>query len=180
MAEQILISLVERQRCAIEFWNPTTHPSSLWRRFNKTSCGFQVVDALKRRRNIRQNRLFHYPPEACSTFSRSGWSVVRSASLNKRGTSKKRPLPHLHKVPTRSNRMSLRIFRTALIRMYIHTASIPALEPTQPPIQWVPRYFPRVYSGRGVNLTTHLHLAPRLRMHGDIPPIPHTLSWRGA
>jgi hypothetical protein len=32
----------------------------------------------------------------CSTFSRSGWSVVRSASLAKGGTSKKRPSPHLH------------------------------------------------------------------------------------
>jgi hypothetical protein len=33
----------------------------------------------------------------CSTFSGSGWCVVRSASLAKRGTSKKRPSPHLHK-----------------------------------------------------------------------------------
>jgi hypothetical protein len=32
-----------------------------------------------------------------STFSRSGWNVVRSASVAKRGTSKKRPSPHLHK-----------------------------------------------------------------------------------
>jgi len=31
------------------------------------------------------------------------WRVVRSASLAKEGTSKKRPSPHLHKVPTRSN-----------------------------------------------------------------------------
>jgi hypothetical protein len=44
----------------------------------------------------------------CSTFSRSGWSVVRSASLSKAGTSKKRPSPHLHKVPTRSNKASPR------------------------------------------------------------------------
>jgi hypothetical protein len=33
----------------------------------------------------------------CSTFSRGGWSVVRSASLCKGGTSKKRPSPHLQK-----------------------------------------------------------------------------------
>jgi hypothetical protein len=39
----------------------------------------------------------------CNTFSRSGWSVVRSASLAKGGTSKNRPSPHLHKVLTRSN-----------------------------------------------------------------------------
>jgi hypothetical protein len=47
----------------------------------------------------------------CSTFSRSGWSVVRSASLSKGGTSKKRPSPHLHKVPTRSNKVSPRTFQ---------------------------------------------------------------------
>jgi hypothetical protein len=46
-----------------------------------------------------------------STFSRSGWSVVRSASLSKGGTSKKRPSPHLHKVPTRSNKMSPRTLK---------------------------------------------------------------------
>jgi hypothetical protein len=49
----------------------------------------------------------------CSTFSRSGWSVVRSASLAKGGTSKKRPSPHFHKVPTRSNDVSPRTFQTA-------------------------------------------------------------------
>jgi hypothetical protein len=32
-------------------------------------------------------------------FSRSGWSDVRSVSLARGGTSKKRPLPHLHKGP---------------------------------------------------------------------------------
>jgi len=46
MVEQLDISLVERQRCAIEFWNPTTHPSSLWRWCNETSCSFQVVEVL--------------------------------------------------------------------------------------------------------------------------------------
>jgi hypothetical protein len=38
---------------------------------------------------------------AVTPFSRSGWSVVRSASLDKGGTSKKRPSPHLQEVPTR-------------------------------------------------------------------------------
>jgi len=51
MVEQLGISLVERQRCAIEFWNPTTHPSSLWRQCNEMKCGFQVVEVLQRRRN---------------------------------------------------------------------------------------------------------------------------------
>jgi hypothetical protein len=41
-----------------------------------------------------------------STFSRSGWSIVRSASLAKSGTSKKRPSLHLHKVLIQSNKVS--------------------------------------------------------------------------
>jgi hypothetical protein len=44
--------------------------------------------------------------------SRSGWSVVRSASLAKGGTSKKRPSPHLHKVSNRSNKVSPRTLQT--------------------------------------------------------------------
>jgi hypothetical protein len=55
----------------------------------------------------------------CSTFSRSRWSVVRSASLAKGGTSKKRPSPHLHEVPTRSNKVSPRTFQTALVLLSI-------------------------------------------------------------
>jgi hypothetical protein len=49
------------------------------------------------------------------TFSRSGWSVVRSASLAKGGTSKKRMSPHLHKVPIRSNKVSPRTFQMAFV-----------------------------------------------------------------
>jgi hypothetical protein len=57
----------------------------------------------------------------CRMFSRSGWSVVRSTSLAKGGTSKKRPSPHLHKVPTRSSEVSPRTFQMALVRTYVHT-----------------------------------------------------------
>jgi hypothetical protein len=43
--------------------------------------------------------------------------------------------------------------------------SRPALGPTQPPIQWVPGVLsPGVKRGRGVRLTTHTHLVPRLSM----------------
>jgi hypothetical protein len=51
----------------------------------------------------------------CSTFPRSGWSVVRSTSVATGGTSKKRPSLHLHEVPTRSNKVSPRILQTAVI-----------------------------------------------------------------
>jgi hypothetical protein len=47
-----------------------------------------------------------------STFSRSGWSVVRSASLAIGGTSKKRPSPHLHNVSTQRTKMSPRTLQT--------------------------------------------------------------------
>jgi hypothetical protein len=55
---------------------------------------------------------------ACSTFSRSGWSIVRSESLAKGGTSKKRPSPHLHKVLTRINKVSPRTLQTAHFTEY--------------------------------------------------------------
>jgi hypothetical protein len=51
----------------------------------------------------------------CSTYSRSGWNVVRSVSLTKRSTAKKRPSSHLHKVPTRRNKVSTQTLQTALV-----------------------------------------------------------------
>jgi len=39
--------------------------------------------------------------------------------------------------------------------------------------------FSREKSDWGVKLTTLLHLVPRLRMRGAIPPLPNTFSWRG-
>jgi hypothetical protein len=59
----------------------------------------------------------------CSTSSRSGWSVVRSASLAKVSTSKKRPSPHLHirVLPTQSNKASPRTLQTAIV--YAHNSS---------------------------------------------------------
>jgi len=51
----------------------------------------------------------------------------------------------------------------APIAFLIDKASRQILGPTQPPIKWVPRLFPPKQSVRGVKLTTHLHLAPKLR-----------------
>jgi hypothetical protein len=46
--------------------------------------------------------------------------------------------------------------------------SQPALQPTQPHSRWVPAFIPR-----DVVVTTHLQLAPRLRMSGAIPLFPY-------
>jgi hypothetical protein len=59
-------------------------------------------------------------------------------------------------------------------------SSRPALGSNQPPIQWVQGLFPRGYSGRGVNLTTHLQLVPRSRKRGSIHPLTYTPSWRSS
>jgi hypothetical protein len=56
-------------------------------------------------------------------------------------------------------------------------ASRPALEPTQPPIQWVLGVLSLgVKHGRGVTLTTHPHLVPRSRMSRSYNP-PPTPPW---
>jgi hypothetical protein len=60
------------------------------------------------------------------------------------------------------------------------SASRPALEFAQPPIQWVPgtlSLWGKV--ARGMNLTAYLHLVPRLRMRGDLPPFSVLASLSG-
>jgi hypothetical protein len=44
---------------------------------------------------------------------------------------------------------------------------------------WYCGLFPWGLSGRGVKLTTHLHLVPRSRTVKLIPPLPHSSSRRG-
>jgi hypothetical protein len=51
------------------------------------------------------------------------------------------------------------------------SASRPAVGPTQPPTMGTVSS-PGVKRGRGVMLTTHPLLVPRLRKRGSIPPLP--------
>jgi hypothetical protein len=65
-------------------------------------------------------RLLRHPKKGSfkitvTPFSKSGWSVVKSASLAKGCTSKQRPSPHLHKVPTQSNKVSPRTLQMPLV-----------------------------------------------------------------
>ena len=59
--------------------------------------------------------------------------------------------------------------------------SRPAVGPTHAAIQWVPRFFPRGNSGRGVKLTTQPHLVLKFRMSGAMPVIPlyAIMAWTG-
>jgi hypothetical protein len=66
-------------------------------------CDFWAFPTTKRE---FQDEKFRSDQRSAARFARSGWSVVRSASLAKGGISKKRPSPHLHKAPTRSNNVS--------------------------------------------------------------------------
>jgi hypothetical protein len=53
-----------------------------------------------------------------------------------------------------------------------YEAFIPALGSTQFPTQWVPEALSPRVSGRGREV--------EVSNDGTIPPLPHTLSWRGA
>jgi hypothetical protein len=117
MAEQLreFLSGVLRHWILCSVWekwirNPTTQPWSVWRRCNET-----MERELRARRPKPPVPLSSWSlrQTVCSTFTRSGWSVVRSASLTKGGTSS--PSPYLHKVPTRSNKVSPRTLQTALV-----------------------------------------------------------------
>jgi hypothetical protein len=61
--------------------------------------------------------------------------------------------------------------RNRLGIFFFTTASRPVLEPTQPPIQWLRGALSLRVNRRGVKLTAHLHLVPRSRMRGAIPPL---------
>jgi hypothetical protein len=57
--------------------------------------------------------------------------------------------------------------------------SRPALGPAQRPIQWVLRALSPEAKRQEVKVTTHLHLVPRSRIRGAMPPMTYTLSRRG-
>jgi hypothetical protein len=46
------------------------------------------------------------------------WNPIRTSAIRSRVSSKKRPSLHLHKVPTQSNKASLRTFQTTLVHDY--------------------------------------------------------------
>jgi hypothetical protein len=63
----------------------------------------------------------------------------------------------------------LSILQTLCDIYLISKTSDPALGPKQTPLQHVPVAFSPEADGWGVNLTTYLHIVPRLRMTGGTP-----------
>jgi hypothetical protein len=134
------ISLVKRQRCTIEFCVRLGKSGSETLQLIHQAYG---DDAMRRasvfkwwkrfrdgETNVKAEPRRSKPPvplswslrrqTVCGTFSRSGWIVVRSASLAKGGTSKKRLSPHLHKFPNWSNKLSPRTFQTTFVYTHIY------------------------------------------------------------
>jgi hypothetical protein len=89
----------------VDWWNPIRTSAMQFRSRPLWLLGFSNHEKGDPRQEISKWST------VCSTFSRRGWNVVRSPPLAKGGTSKKGPLPHLHKLPTRSNKVSPRTFQ---------------------------------------------------------------------
>jgi hypothetical protein len=69
--------------------------------------------------------------------------------------------------------------RQEQIMFPLASAPIPAVGPTNSPVQWVPGVLPPgLKSGRGATLTTHHHIVPRSRTSTiySAPPPPQSVS----
>ena len=53
----------------------------------------------------------------------------------------------------------------------------PALGPTQPPSQHIPKAFSWGQNGQGIKIAIFLHPVPRLKISGAKPPLEHMFSW---
>jgi hypothetical protein len=119
--------MMERQRCAIEFCARLIKSSSETLQLVHQAYGVHIsphsISGLFQPRNgsseVRKPPVplssWSLQQTICSTFSRSGWNLVRSESLAKGGNSKKRPSPHLHKISSWSNNVKPRILQTSLV-----------------------------------------------------------------
>jgi hypothetical protein len=102
---------------------PPIHFFQAEHRIQFRSCPMRFLGFSNHEKGVPRGQEISKWSTVCSSFSSSGWSVVRSASLAKGGTSKKRPSPHLHKIPTPSNKVSPRTLQTALVHQEILTGT---------------------------------------------------------
>jgi hypothetical protein len=76
------------------------------------SMRFQVISTQQKRALRKEISTWSM---VCSTFARSGWSIVRNALLTKGGTLKNRSSPCFYTVLTQSNKVSPQTLQTALV-----------------------------------------------------------------
>jgi hypothetical protein len=97
--------------------NPKTHPSSLWSP-DLASCDFWAFPTKKRelrgKKTACSTILLELAANGLQHVLEKGVERCKKCIACQGGTSKKRPSPHLHKVPTRSNKVSPRNFQTTL------------------------------------------------------------------
>jgi hypothetical protein len=73
------------------------------------------------------------------------------------------PAGHSHVCVSRCTVQGILIF-------FFSQASRPFLEPNQPPTYWLYVVLSPWYIGRSAKVTINLHLSPRLRINGSVPP----------
>jgi hypothetical protein len=94
---------------------PLIHFFQTEHRIQFRSRPMRFLDFSRREKGAPRQEISNWST-VCSTFSRSGWSVVRNSSLAKGGTLRNRPSPHLHKVRLGViNKASSRTLQTALV-----------------------------------------------------------------
>jgi hypothetical protein len=96
----------------VDQWNPIRTSAIQSRSRLMRFLGFSKHEKGDPRQEISK------PSTGCSTFLRSGWSVVRSAPRAKGGTS--RPSPHLQEDTTRSKNVNPRTLQTVLVRVSLY------------------------------------------------------------
>jgi hypothetical protein len=145
----------------------------LWLRVDKFFCERALIDVQKFVHRVttfikhafarRQRASWECPPPKKKTFPsatdpNNSWTVTRTVTCSER--------PKLNKRSQRAEDNSLLLSET----------SRPSLWPIQPRVQWSPDLFPRGKAAGGVMFTTHLHLAPILKLSGSIPLFPPNVS----
>jgi len=114
----------------MDWWNPITTSA-----IQAISCPMWFLCFSNHEKVAPRQEILKWST-VCSTFLKSGWSVIRSALLAKGGTLKKRPSPHLHKVPTRSNKVGPQTLRIAPVLSVQHSAMLALQLCWTSPIIW--------------------------------------------
>jgi hypothetical protein len=149
--------------------------------FYKNSFRGSPVDICREIWKDRQgvnNRPIFFKNFSCNRVQNVTQSLFVSSSHNFRGSGIAQSVQRLATGPNDRGNRSLSPSRVKNI--LFSTSSWPSMGFTRPPIQRVREGISPGWSSRGLKLTIHLQLVPRLRKYGSIHALPHTPSWRSA